>query len=119
MIIPTLDFTGAPHGLYDLEVINPGGETAVVPYRFLIERAVEPDVTIGVGGPRVILAGDVGTYSVALQSLANIDTPYVFFQVGIPEMGDNKFVYNLPFVQFSTNVQGAPDNANGVAYATL
>ena len=40
------------------------------PYRFLIERAIEPDVTIGVGGPRVILAGDAGTYSVALQNLS-------------------------------------------------
>ena len=76
-IIATFDLTGAPHGLYDLKVINPGGETAVIPYRFLVEQAIEPDVTIGVGGPRFILAGDVGTYSVALQSLSNLDTPYV------------------------------------------
>src|SRR5205823_2746803 len=102
-----------------LEVINPGGDEAVIPYRFLVERAIEPDVTIGVGGPRVILAGDVGTYSVALQSLSNLDTPYVFFQVGIPEMGTNQFVYNLPFVKFSSNLRGAPDNSDSIAYATL
>ncbi len=89
-IIATFDFTGAPHGLYDLEVINPTARLPTIPYRFLVERAIEPDVTIGVGGPRVILAGDVGTYSVALQSLSNLDTPYVFFQVGIPEMGLNE-----------------------------
>jgi hypothetical protein len=53
-IIASFDFTGAPHGLYDLEVINPNGEAAVIPYRFLVEQAIEPDVTIGVGGPRVI-----------------------------------------------------------------
>ena len=41
-IIPTFDFTGAPHGLYDLKVINPDGSEAIVPYRFLIERAIEP-----------------------------------------------------------------------------
>ncbi|MFH1842063.1 MAG: CARDB domain-containing protein [bacterium] len=56
-IIATFDFTGAPHGLYDLKVINPSGDQAVIPYRFLVERAIEPEVTIGIGGPRVILAG--------------------------------------------------------------
>src|SRR5262249_6445876 len=118
-IIATFDFTGAPHGLYDLEVINPSGDRAVIPYRFLIEQAIEPDVDIGIGGPRVILAGDVGTYSVALQSLSNLDTPYVFFQVGIPEMGNNEYVYGLPFVKFSSNLRGGPDAASDVPYATL
>ena len=83
-IIATFDFTGAPHGLYDLKVINPDGDEAIIPYRFLVERAIEPEVTIGVGGPRVILAGDLATYSVALQSLCNLDAPYVYFQVGVP-----------------------------------
>ncbi len=118
-IIASFDFTGAPHGLYDLEVINPDGEMAVIPYRFLIEQAIEPDVTIGVGGPRVILAGDVGTYSVALQSLSNVDTPYVYFQVGVPEMGTNSVIYNLPYVRFNSNVRGAPDDPGNVAYATI
>src|SRR5262249_6999726 len=98
---------------------TPGGATAVIPSRFLVEQAIEPDVTIGAGGPRVILAGDAGTYSVALQSLSNLDTPYVFFQVGIPEMGNNQYVYGLPFVKFSSNVRGAPDNSGDVAYATI
>ncbi|MBE2260652.1 MAG: APHP domain-containing protein, partial [Rhodobacteraceae bacterium] len=67
----TFDFRGAPLGLYDLKVINPDGKQAVVAYRFLIERALEPDVTIGLGGPRVLAAGETGTYGVALQSLTN------------------------------------------------
>ena len=55
----------APYGLYDVQVTNPDGQEAIAPYRFEIEQVVEPDVTIGVGGPRFILAGDTGTYSVA------------------------------------------------------
>ncbi len=104
----TFDLTNAPHGLYDLTVINPGGERAIVPYRFQVERAIEPEATIGLGGPRVILAGDTGTYSVAIQNLANLDAPYIVFNVGIPEMGINEFVYNLPYVQFFSNLRGAP-----------
>ena len=101
----TFDLT-APHGLYDLIVENPAqDERVVVPYRFLVERRIEPDATIGIGGPRVILAGDTGLYSVALQSLTNVDTPYTFFQVGIPEMGVNGDVYGLPFVRFASNLR--------------
>ena len=118
-IIATFDFTGAPHGLYDVTVINPGDETAVVPYRFLVEQAIEPDVTIGVGGPRTILAGDVGTYSVALQSVSNLDTPYVHFEVGIPEMLTNQYVYGLPFVRYNSNVRGRPDGADDVPWAEI
>ncbi|HND50976.1 MAG TPA: CARDB domain-containing protein, partial [Pirellulaceae bacterium] len=102
----TFDFTGAPHGLYDLQVTNPDGSSAVVPYRFLVEQAIEPDVAIGLGGPRIILAGETGLYSVALQSLSNVDTPYTFVQVGVPEMGKNSYVYDLPYVYFSSNVGG-------------
>ena len=107
-IIATFDFTGAPRGLYDLIVTNPDGASAALPYRFLVERAIEPDVTIGLGGPRVILAGDTGLYSVALQSLTNIDIPYTFFQFGIPEMGINEDVYGLPYLQFASNLRGGP-----------
>src|SRR5262249_15379921 len=41
-IIAIFDLREAPHGLYDLKVINPDGRTAVVPYRYLVERALEP-----------------------------------------------------------------------------
>src|SRR5262249_12665583 len=75
-IIAEFDLTGATHGLYDLLVINPDGNQALIPYRFLVTQTVEPEVTIGVGGPRFIFAGDTGTYSVALQNLGNIDSPY-------------------------------------------
>ena len=84
----------------------------MVPYRFLVERRIEPDATIGIGGPRVVLAGDTGLYSVALQSLTNVDTPYTFFQVGIPEMGVNGDVYGLPFVRFASNVRGGAEHGD-------
>jgi YD repeat-containing protein len=112
-IVTTFDFTGAPHGLYDLEVINPDGNIAIEPYRYLIERALQPDVTIGVGGPRVILAGDTGTYSISFQSLTNVDTPYVYFTYGTPEMGTNGLLYNLPYTTMATNLGGQPDKTNG------
>ncbi len=120
-IIATFDLTDAPHGLYDLKVINPDGQEAIIPYRFLVERAIQPEVTIGIGGPRAILAGDVGTYSVALQSLTNIDTPYVSFDVGVPEMGLNEWVYDLPFSQFFSNVGGIPpaESLNDIPWASL
>jgi subtilase family serine protease len=111
-IIAQFDLSGAPHGLYDLKVINPGGEEAVLPYRFQVERAIEPEVTIGVGGPRIVLAGDVGTYSVALQSLSNLDTPYTYFEIGIPEMGINEWVYGLPYARFFANVHGGPETGS-------
>src|SRR5262249_12410996 len=120
-IIAAFDLTDAPHGLYDLKVVNPGGESDIVPYRFLVEQTVEPDVTIGVGGPRYIFAGDTGTYSVDLQNLGNVDAPYVYFTVGIPEMGIHDYIYGLPFVRFYSNLRGTPEAAavQGVPWATL
>ncbi len=113
LIIATFDLTDAPHGLYDLKVINPGGQQAVLPYRFLVQRAIEPEVSIGIGGPRVVLAGDVGTYSVTFQNISNLDAPYTFFQVGTPELGLNSKVYGLPYQQLFTNVRGTPEGAIG------
>jgi hypothetical protein len=118
-IIATFDLTDAPHGLYDLVVTNPDGSQAIIPYRFLVERAVEPEVTIGIGGPRVILAGDTQTYSIALDNISNLDAPYTFFQVGIPQLNNNDIVYGLPYVTMATNVAGAPDNQAGSANASV
>ena len=100
--LPNSTCTAAIHGLYDLVVINPDGNQAIVPYRFLVTQTVEPEVTIGVGGPRYIFAGDTGTYSVALQNLGNIDAPYTYFTVGIPEIrGTNYRADNLPYLAIS------------------
>ena len=93
-----------------VQVINPDGEVAVVPYRFQVERAIEPDVTIGLGGPRYIFAGDSAAYSVALQNLGNVDAPYVMFSVGIPELGVNQNVYGLPYSRFTTNLRGRSED---------
>ena len=93
-----------------MEVINPD-DRVVVPYRFEVQRQIEPEVTIGIGGPRAILAGDAATYSVALENLGNVDAPYTYFQLAIPEMGVNSWVYNLPFLEVSDNLRGAPSAA--------
>lgn len=107
-IIAIFDLRGAPHALYDVKVINPDGEAAVVPYRYLVERALEPDVTVGLGGPRVLSPGSVGEYSFSLRSLTNLDTPYVYFQFGVPELGINPIVFNLAYVRSENNFRGDP-----------
>src|SRR3546814_15190626 len=108
-IIATFDVTDAPHGLYDIKVINPDGSESVEPYRFLIERGIQPEVVIGVGGPRVILAGDQATYSVALENQSNLDAPYTYFQIGVPELGSNQHVNGLRLLAFFAHVQGQPE----------
>ncbi len=120
-IIAIFDLTDAPHGLYDIKVINPDGQIAIDPYRFLVEQALETDVTIGLGGPRIVPSGEAGNYGVSLQSLTNIDTPYVYFQFGIPNIGNNEKIYGLPFLSFASNVRGSPDGTAGagVPWASL
>ncbi|PNY36631.1 hypothetical protein C2E31_12350 [Rhodopirellula baltica] len=110
-IIATFDFDDAPHGLYDVQVINPDGQVAVLPYRFLIQRTIEPEVSVGIGGPRYVFAGDQGTYSVAIENLSNVDAPYVYYSVGIPELGINQNVYNLPYTHFTSNLRGGPEGS--------
>ncbi|MFN9746157.1 MAG: CARDB domain-containing protein, partial [Betaproteobacteria bacterium] len=108
------DLRHVPHGLYDLTVINPDGQRVTEPYRYLVERMIEPDVTIGIGGPRNIEPGDGAVYSVSLQSLTNVDTPYVRFDIGATEMGRSADVLqglNLPYVVFGSNVGGRPPGA--------
>ncbi|TVS15269.1 MAG: tandem-95 repeat protein, partial [Planctomycetaceae bacterium] len=124
-IIATFDLRQAPHGLYDVKVVNPNGDQAVVPYRYLIERAIETDVTIGMGGPRILAPGDTGLYGVSLKSLTNVDTPYVHFTFGLPELGINESLAfgddpGLRYVVFASNLRGAPDAAlAGVPWASL
>ncbi len=123
-IIAVFDLTDAPHGLYDVKVINPDGQTAIVPYRYLVERAIETDVTLGLGGPRVLSPGEAGLYGISIESITNIDTPYVHFQFGIPELGNNDFllghfdsdvladvgIAELPYITLPSNLRGAPPN---------
>ncbi len=108
------DLRHVPMGLYDISVINPDGQRVTEPYRYLVERAIEADVTIGIGGARTINPGDGTTYSVTLQSLTNVDTPYVRFDVGASDMGNSQNLLeglNLPYVVFSSNVGGQPGGA--------
>ncbi|GAB1542664.1 hypothetical protein NUACC21_53380 [Scytonema sp. NUACC21] len=108
-ITAIFDLRNAPHGLYDVKVTNPDGESAIVPYRYLIERAIETDVTVGLGGPNILAPGETGNYAVSVKSLTNIDTPYVHLSFGIPELGSNP-ILELPYVQFSSNLSGQPQN---------
>jgi len=101
-----------PSGLYDLSVINPDGQRVTEAQCYLVEPAVESEVTIAVGGPRSLDPGDGATYSVSLQSLGNVDTPYVRFSVGVPEMGyspDLLAGLPLPHLVFSSSLAGLPD----------
>ncbi|HSV48544.1 MAG TPA: hypothetical protein VLJ58_22340, partial [Ramlibacter sp.] len=105
------DLHDAPHGLYDISVSNPDGATVTEAYRYLVDRGIEADVTIGIGGERTFNPGDRSTYSVSLQSLTNVDTPYVRFDIGASNMGSNDYLLdglNLPFLVFGSNVGGQP-----------
>jgi hypothetical protein len=86
-IVAVFDLREAPHGLYDVAVINPDGARATVPYRFLVEEAIEPDVVVGLGGTRVLFAGESGLYGFTVASTTNVDMPYVHLDYGIPQMG--------------------------------
>jgi subtilase family serine protease len=106
------DLRNAPHGLYDVSVINPDGQQVTDALRYLVERGIEADVTIGIGGPRTVNPGDIATYSVSLQSLTNVDTPYVRFDVGAPDMGNSENLLKeigLPYVVFGSNIGGQAD----------
>jgi hypothetical protein len=114
-IIAVFDLRNAPHGLYDVEVINPNGAVATAPYRYLVEQALPPDVSIALGGPRVVWAGNSGLYGFTLTSQTNVDIPYVEFQYGVPALPLNE---GVPYLGFTTNVTGTPNVAN-VPWATV
>ena len=50
-------------------------------------------------------AGRSGLYSVVVDSLTNVDTPYVHFAFGAPEMGSTIRLW-LPYLEFGTNLGG-------------
>src|SRR5262249_21600914 len=112
-IVATFDLRNAPHGLYDVKVINPNGDVAFLPYRYQVEQAVEPDVTVALGGPHVIQVGDTGTYTVSVHDTTNLDSPYIFFQFGQSAEGpkgvSNPNVFNFRYVDFASNLGGGPD----------
>jgi YD repeat-containing protein len=89
-IVATFDLRGAPLGLYDVQVTNPDGQRARIPYRFLVEAKQPLDVTVGLGGPSQIDIGTTGIdpaiYGVSFLSLTNVDTPYVLYEYGIPRL---------------------------------
>ena len=117
-IIAIFDLTDAPHGLYDVSVVNPDGAEVDAPYRYLVEPALPPQVTIGLGGSRILYSGDTGYYGFSLQSQTNVDIPYVQFEFGVPNLGNNLAVGNAPYVTLSSNLGGSP-NVAGVPWADL
>jgi CARDB/Putative Ig domain len=114
-IVAVFDFTGAPHGLYDVEVINPDGQVALAPYRYLVEQALPPDVTVALGGPRVVWAGQSGLYGFTLTSRTNVDLPYVYFQYGVPGLPLNE---GVPYLGLTTSLSGSAKVA-GVPWASI
>ena len=76
-IVAVFDLRNAPLGLYDLQVANPTGAIAILPYRFMVSPARPLDATVGLGGPDEILLSKAGfpnaTYFFSLLSLTNVD----------------------------------------------
>ncbi len=117
-IIAIFDLTDAPHGLYDVSVINPDGQEVDAPFSYLVEPALPPQVSLGLGGTRVMYSGDTGYYGVSLQSETNVDIPYVQLEFGIPNLGNNLAVGGAPYLAFSNNLGGSP-NVAGVPWDDL
>ena len=115
----TFDWEEAVRGLYDVQVIQPGDPVVTVPYRFQVEPTIEAEVTVGIGGPRHLFAGDAGAYGIALQNLGNVDAAYVRFDAGVPALGINSYVYNLPFTHFTSNLRGEPGGQRSIPWAEL
>ncbi|MCB1123273.1 MAG: hypothetical protein KJT03_17085, partial [Verrucomicrobiae bacterium] len=120
-IVAVFDLREAPLGLYDVQVANPDGTSQIIPYRFLIEPPKEIDVAIGLGGPDELFLTksgfDSAFYGVSLQSLTNVDTPYVFIQYGVPRIFNDTLIPGER-LNFQTNLQGQP-NVSGVNWADL
>ncbi len=120
-IVAVFDLTGSPDGLYDLQVTNPDGTSQVIPYRVLLQDPLPLDADIGLGGPDQIVLSKAGFpsayYGVSLQSLTNIDAPYLFIQYGVPRLTNNTIIPGERLL-FQTDLQGAP-NVAGVPWADL
>ncbi len=117
-IIAIFDLTDAPHGLYDVSVINPDGEEVDAPYRYLVEPSLPPQVSLGLGGSRILYSGETGYYGLSLQSTTNVDIPYLQLEFGVPNLGKNPAVGYAPYLGFSNNLGGSPDVA-GVPWDEL
>ena len=112
-IIAIFDLTGAPHGLYDVEVINPDGAVALAPYRYLVEQALPPDVNIALGGP----ARRLGRSKRPLWFLAvqhhQRGHPLCRDPIRHPEHGQQQPRWSqTPYLALTTNLQGSPNVAN-------
>ncbi len=118
-ITAIFDFTGVTHGLYDIKVINPDGNEAILPYRYQVERAIAPDVTVGLTGKRVLDLEEFATYGISVKSISNLDAPYVRFQYGLPALGNNPLL-GIPYTPSNTNLRGNPSNSlTDLPWATL
>ncbi|MCC6235200.1 MAG: putative Ig domain-containing protein, partial [Verrucomicrobiales bacterium] len=131
-IVATFDLRNAARGLYDVQVTNPNGAQAIVPYRFLVEAAKPLDVTVGLGGPGDIPISRTGVspalYQAGYLSITNLDTPYAHVSFGVPRLANNSILAGQPIgggrlsvgerLRFSTNLTGAP-GIDGVPWGTL
>ncbi|MEO6752143.1 MAG: CARDB domain-containing protein, partial [Chthoniobacteraceae bacterium] len=121
-IVAVFDFRNAPLGLYDVQVANPDGSTAIVPYRLLVSQAKALDATIGLGGPDEIALSKAGFsngyYAVSLLSLTNVDTPYVFIQYGAARVQNSSGVIPGERISYESNLQGSA-NVSGVPWVDL
>ncbi len=105
-LIAVFDLRDAPHGLYDVQVIHPDGRMAVDPYRFQIESADPYEVNAGVGGPSLIGLGETGNYGIAVQNLANVDTPYTIIEYAVPNVKNVANIIPGPAIVMQTGIRG-------------
>ena len=103
------DLLDAPQGLYDIQVTNPNGQVARVPYRYLVEPALPLDLTVGIGGKGKLEIGETGWYGLGLYSLTNVSAPYVHLEFGVPRVANSSGgIIPGEALVFRTNLYGQP-----------
>ena len=123
-ILARFDFAGQPHGLYDVIVTNPDGQSQTLPYRYFVTSADDIDLRVGLEGPTSMKPGRDSFYTVGLLSQTNVDIPYVRLQYGIPDevlVTVRSFFeeFDVPLdLELRTNLRGDPQLA-GVEWASL
>ena len=105
-IVGVFDLRNAPHGLYDVRVTHPDGRVAIDPYRFQVESADAYQVDAGVGGPSIVGLGETGAYGIAVQNLANVDTPYTLIEYAVPNVQNRANIIPGPAITMQTGVRG-------------
>ena len=88
------DISGAPLGLYDVVIQNPGEPEMILANAYTVEEATQPDVFVEVNGRSRALINRWSTYTVDIGNRGNTDAFYRILWLCVPDSVEFK---NLVF----------------------